>query len=66
MPDFKYADAETAKRYSGVEDYPGAKAALREMHRQVSDLALDGRGRLDEDCSCGTWCSPTIWPAPRR
>jgi putative pyruvate formate lyase activating enzyme len=45
MPDFKYADAETAKRYSGVEDYPGvAKAALREMHRQVGDLTLDGRG----------------------
>jgi len=45
MPDFKYADAETAKRYSGAEDYPEvAKAALREMHRQVGDLALDGRG----------------------
>ena len=45
MPDFKYADAETARRYSGVRDYPGAaKAALREMYRQVGDLALDGRG----------------------
>jgi putative pyruvate formate lyase activating enzyme len=45
MPDFKYADAETAKRYSGVEDYPArAQAALREMHRQVGDLALDEGG----------------------
>jgi putative pyruvate formate lyase activating enzyme len=45
MPDFKYADAETALRYSGVEDYPDvAEAALREMHRQVGDLALDERG----------------------
>jgi len=45
MPDFKYADAETARRYSGVRDYPGAaKAALREMYRQVGDLAPDGRG----------------------
>jgi putative pyruvate formate lyase activating enzyme len=45
MPDFKYADAETAKRYSGVEDYPArAQAALGEMHRQVGDLALDERG----------------------
>ena len=45
MPDFKYTDAETAKRYSGVENYPRvAKAALREMHRQVGDLAMDGRG----------------------
>lgn len=45
MPDFKYADAEVAQRYSGVEDYPrAAKAALREMHRQVGDLELDARG----------------------
>jgi len=45
MPDFKYGDAGTAKRYSGVEDYPEvARAALLEMHRQVGDLALDERG----------------------
>lgn len=45
MPDFKYADAKTALRYSGVENYPdAAKAALREMHRQVGDLAVDERG----------------------
>ncbi len=45
MPDFKYADADVARRYSGVEDYPAvARAALREMHRQVGDLVLDGRG----------------------
>jgi len=45
MPDFKYADADTARRYSGVEDYPDtAKAALREIHRQVGDLVLDRWG----------------------
>ncbi|HWU38415.1 MAG TPA: radical SAM protein, partial [Candidatus Acidoferrum sp.] len=45
MPDFKYADADTAKKYSQVEDYPEvAKAALRLMHRQVGDLTLDRRG----------------------
>jgi putative pyruvate formate lyase activating enzyme len=45
MPDFKYTDAETARRYSGVDDYPDrAEAAIREMHRQVGDLMLDGRG----------------------
>ncbi len=45
MPDFKYGDAEVARRYSGVADYPAvAAAALREMRRQVGDLALDGRG----------------------
>jgi putative pyruvate formate lyase activating enzyme len=45
MPDFKYADADMAKRYSKVEDYPEvAKSAFREMHRQVGDLTLDRRG----------------------
>jgi putative pyruvate formate lyase activating enzyme len=45
MPDFKYADADVAKRYSKVESYPEvAKAAFREMHRQVGDLAVDRRG----------------------
>ena len=45
MPDFKYADADTAKKYSNVEGYPEvAKAALQEMHRQVGDLTLDRRG----------------------
>ncbi|MFH1739448.1 MAG: radical SAM protein [bacterium] len=43
MPDFKYADAETALRLSDVPDYPDrAKAALSEMHRQVGDLRIDG------------------------
>ncbi|MBI4720388.1 MAG: radical SAM protein [Chitinivibrionia bacterium] len=45
MPDFKYGDAADAKRYSDVDDYPRtARAALKEMHRQVGDLVLDGRG----------------------
>jgi putative pyruvate formate lyase activating enzyme len=45
MPDLKYADAETARRYSGVEGYPAvATAAVREMHRQVGDLTLNGGG----------------------
>ncbi|MBI4536521.1 MAG: radical SAM protein [candidate division NC10 bacterium] len=45
MPDFKFAVADIAKRYSKVENYPAvAKAALREMHRQVGDLVMDRRG----------------------
>ncbi|HSV95719.1 MAG TPA: radical SAM protein [Spirochaetota bacterium] len=45
MPDFKYMDADTAKRLSGADDYPlRAMEALREMHRQVGDLEIDGRG----------------------
>ena len=45
MPDFKYADGVYAAEYSDAPDYPErAKAAIREMHRQVGDLMLDGRG----------------------
>ncbi|MBI3394194.1 MAG: radical SAM protein [Nitrospirae bacterium] len=45
MPDVKYMDAAHAKRYSGAADYPEtARAAVKEMHRQVGDLVLDSRG----------------------
>jgi putative pyruvate formate lyase activating enzyme len=45
MPDMKYADAEIAHQYSKVEDYPAVnQAAVKEMHRQVGDLALDEKG----------------------
>ncbi|MDI6857376.1 MAG: radical SAM protein [Dehalococcoidia bacterium] len=42
MPDIKYTD-ERMGRYSLVKDYVAtAKAALREMHRQVGDLVIEG------------------------
>jgi putative pyruvate formate lyase activating enzyme len=45
MPDFKYWDADKAKRYSKAEDYPEvAREGLREMHRQVGDLFIDSQG----------------------
>jgi putative pyruvate formate lyase activating enzyme len=45
MPDFKYVEDGPGQRYSSVPDYPEvARAALREMHRQVGDLTLDERG----------------------
>ncbi|HUO77418.1 MAG TPA: radical SAM protein [Thermodesulfovibrionales bacterium] len=45
MPDFKYADSEMTLKYSKVKDYPErAKASLKEMHMQVGDLVMDGRG----------------------
>ncbi len=45
LPDFKYADAAIALRYSKVESYPAiARAAIKEMHRQVRDLVLDPEG----------------------
>jgi putative pyruvate formate lyase activating enzyme len=45
MPDFKYADEQTGRKLSGVEEYPAtAKAALTEMHTQVGDLSNDDKG----------------------
>ncbi|MEZ5786284.1 MAG: radical SAM protein [Xanthobacteraceae bacterium] len=45
MPDMKYGDSKLAHRYSHVRDYVRVnQAAVREMHRQVGDLVLDGKG----------------------
>ncbi len=45
MPDFKFADAGAAERYSSAPGYPGvARAAIREMYRQVGDLVVDEDG----------------------
>ncbi|MBE0516193.1 MAG: radical SAM protein, partial [Methanophagales archaeon] len=45
MPDIKYGDEESAKKYSNAPDYfVVCKAAVKEMHRQVGDLTVDERG----------------------
>ena len=45
MPDFKLWTSERARRYLKRADYPEvARTAIREMHRQVGDLVLDGEG----------------------
>lgn len=45
MPDMKYADEETALKYSKAKRYPAVnQAAVKEMHRQVGDLIMDERG----------------------
>jgi putative pyruvate formate lyase activating enzyme len=45
MPDMKYGDSALARKYSKVRDYVEVnRAAVKEMHRQVGDLALDERG----------------------
>src|SRR5918994_3195639 len=45
MPDFKLWTAAAARRYLKRADYPDvARATIAEMHRQVGDLVLDGRG----------------------
>ena len=45
MPDFKFWDKESAKRYAKAPDYPEvAQKALLEMYRQVGDLVMDEEG----------------------
>lgn len=45
MPDFKIWDEALAEKYLRARDYPAtARAALREMHRQVGELTLDANG----------------------
>jgi putative pyruvate formate lyase activating enzyme len=45
MPDFKYWSAELSACYLKAADYPtAARAAIREMHRQVGPLQIDANG----------------------
>ncbi len=45
MPDLKFTDSGVARRLALAEDYPEhARRAIREMHRQVGDLAFDQQG----------------------
>jgi len=45
MPDFKFFRSETSERLSHAADYPQcARAALKEMHRQVGVLKFDHDG----------------------
>jgi putative pyruvate formate lyase activating enzyme len=78
MPDFKFWRAETAARLCKAKDYPDrARAALREMHRQVGVLKTgpDGiarrgvlvrhlvlPGHLDESREIFRWLAAEISP----
>ena len=45
MPDIKYGDSTSARKYSRVRNHVEVNfAAVQEMHRQVGDLQLDGNG----------------------
>ena len=45
MPDFKMWDEQLSLRYLKARDYPAAaRAALKEMHRQVGALEIDEKG----------------------
>lgn len=49
LPDYKYADAELAKKLSFAPDYPDvAFAAIKEMYRQTGDYVLDNEGMLQK------------------
>ena len=43
LPDLKYADADVGFQYSKIRDYPRfARAAIKEMHRQMGDKLVFG------------------------
>jgi putative pyruvate formate lyase activating enzyme len=46
LPDIKFFDPHASERYmDGATDYPEVvRAVVKEMHRQVGDLVVDGRG----------------------
>jgi len=45
LPDMRYADSDTAMKYSGADDYPQYnQTALQEMHRQVGIADIDCEG----------------------
>lgn len=47
LPDFKYYDSDTAKRYSHAPDYPlVAKKAIEEMFRQTGKCQFDEAGMI--------------------
>lgn len=48
MPDFKFWNPDSAKRYARAADYPEtARKALQEMQRQVGDLQINAQGCAD-------------------
>ena len=47
LPDYKYHDAQAAKRYSSAEDYPQvAQAAIDEMYAQCGTAQFDSGGYI--------------------
>jgi len=79
MPDLKTLRADTSAKLLKAKDYPAhAKAALREMHRQVGDLVIDAQGlarrgllvrhlvmpdRVDETAEVLRWIADALSPA---
>ena len=68
MPDFKFWDRESARRYAKAKDYPErAREAIREMHRQVGVLKLgDGRAGKARCAGAAPGDAPSRRMRPRR
>ena len=78
MPDFKYWTAERSRTYMKAENYPeAARAAIKEMHRQVGELVFDAEalaqrgllirhlvmpGCLDETRAILEWVATELGP----
>jgi putative pyruvate formate lyase activating enzyme len=78
MPDLKYWSVERSRTYMKAEDYPEfARAAVKEMHRQVGPLVTDREGlarrglivrhlvmpgQLDETRAILTWIAEELGP----
>ena len=76
LPDFKYFNRDTARRFSSAPDYPErASEALKEMYAQVGNLEVDGEGnalkgmiirhlilpdRTEESCSILEWIAADL------
>jgi putative pyruvate formate lyase activating enzyme len=56
MPDFKVWSQPAARRYLRRPEYPeGARAAVKEMARQVGPLVVDADGLARRGCCCAIW-----------
>ena len=77
LPDYKYTDPDTARRYAGAADYPEtARAAIREMVRQTGPCVLENGllkrgvvirhlvlpGHMDNTRRCIDWVAETFRP----
>ena len=60
MPDFKFWKPETGQELANAADYPEvARAAIKEMYRQVGDLVLDEHGLA----RCGVLVRHLVMPS---
>ena len=76
LPDFKYYNWDSARRFSAAPDYPDkAIRAIKEMYRQVGNLEIDKEGNakngliirhlilpghMEESCTILEWIAATI------